>query len=100
VDGSDCRDRLDFDDDSTAHDNVGAVATVQLNAFLDSGNRFLLLVRKLAERQFVTHGLAIDELEKSRAELSMDGDCRANDDMCELDVVHWECENSEDRIYI
>jgi len=72
MDGCNCRNRLDFENNLIKDDDVSTIATIQLVSVINDRDGFLTLERDADTGDFKAQTLFVDGLQKAGAEFAMD----------------------------
>ena len=81
-------DRFDFQDDLLFHNNIGDIAAIEANTFVDQRNWHLTTKHDAGTVEFVAQACFISCLKQTRAEATMYAHRQADDLVCEVAVVH------------
>ncbi len=78
VNGDEPLDRFQFDYQSTIHDEIDSVPTIQPNGFVDDRQRPMPVECQSAYAQFIGEALFIGGFEQPRTKMAMDLDSRSD----------------------
>ena len=81
-------DSLYLYDDPSGDDDISSIPAIEFGFSIDDWYWFLSLKGEAANSKFMTQTFLVDGFEKPRAKFFVNGDCCANDFMCEFPVGH------------